>query len=80
MVKSWEEKWKPKLVRPELNAISRDTATDVVKYVTYKKKMFIHLRILKLLNIVTGKEHMDPDDFKRPTLAEIRDVRANRES
>ena len=41
--------------------------------------MFIYLRILKLLNIVTGKEHMDPPEFERPTLAEIRDARANRE-
>jgi Zinc knuckle len=79
MSKSWEEKWKPKLVRPELNAISRDTATDVVKYVAYKKKMFIYLRILKLLNIVTGKEKMDPPEFERPTLAEIRDARENRD-
>ena len=36
--------------------------------------MFIYLRFLKLLNIVTGKERMELPDFERPTRRELREA------
>ena len=70
---------KPKLAAPRLEAISRDTASDVVKYIAYKKKMIIYLKIMNLLEIVLGNEYMDSPDYDMPTRSEIERVYANRE-
>ena len=62
----------PKIQIPKLEAISRDNAEDILKYLAFRKQMVIYLRKHGILEFAEGtaKSHKQPNE-KKPTEAKI---------